>query len=118
VLREDRLEVYRAVTALPTRIRQVLVLRYYLDLPHAEIARTLGISESTARSATSRGIVYRCNVRSGSCRVRYRPDPQVLHPPRHALMATAAQARGAGHGPGQRSVGVDGGNQQVAEGVL
>lgn len=56
LLREDRQEVHRAVIALPTRIREVLVLRYYLDLPHAEIARTLGISESTARSNTSRGI--------------------------------------------------------------
>jgi DNA-directed RNA polymerase specialized sigma24 family protein len=34
----------------------VLVLRYYLDLPHAEIALTLGISESTARATASRGL--------------------------------------------------------------
>ncbi|MFC0626322.1 SigE family RNA polymerase sigma factor [Kribbella deserti] len=56
VMREDRQEVHRAVSALPTRVREVLVLRYYLDLPHSEIARTLGISESTARSTASRGI--------------------------------------------------------------
>lgn len=56
VMREDRQEVNRALTALPARVREVLVLRYYLDLPHSEIARTLGISESTARSTTSRGI--------------------------------------------------------------
>ncbi|MEJ1110706.1 MULTISPECIES: SigE family RNA polymerase sigma factor [unclassified Kribbella] len=56
VLGEDRLQVRRALRALPTRTRAVLVLRYYLDLPYAEIAETLGISESTARSTSSRGI--------------------------------------------------------------
>jgi RNA polymerase sigma-70 factor (sigma-E family) len=56
VLGEDRLQVRRALRALPTRTRAVLVLRYYLDLPFAEIAETLGISESTARSTASRGL--------------------------------------------------------------
>jgi RNA polymerase sigma-70 factor (sigma-E family) len=57
VLGEDRREVQRALRALPTRSREVLVLRYYLDLPHAEIAQILGISESTARATASRGLV-------------------------------------------------------------
>jgi RNA polymerase sigma-70 factor (sigma-E family) len=56
VLREDHAEVHRAVSALPTRMREVLVLRYYLDLPFAEIAQTLGIGESSARAAATRGI--------------------------------------------------------------
>jgi RNA polymerase sigma-70 factor (sigma-E family) len=56
VLDEDRREVHRAVTALPTRMREVLVLRFYFDLPYAEIAGTLGISESSARATASRGI--------------------------------------------------------------
>ncbi|WP_237706777.1 SigE family RNA polymerase sigma factor [Kribbella flavida] len=56
VLSEDRLEVQQALRKLPTRTREVLVLRYYLDLPHAEIAQILGISESTARSTASRGL--------------------------------------------------------------
>jgi RNA polymerase sigma-70 factor (sigma-E family) len=56
VLGEDRLQVRQALRALPTRTRAVLVLRYYLDLPFAEIAETLGISESTARATASRGL--------------------------------------------------------------
>jgi RNA polymerase sigma factor (sigma-70 family) len=56
VLDEERREVQRALRKLPTRTREVLVLRYYLDLPHAEIAQTLGISESTARATASRGL--------------------------------------------------------------
>ncbi|MFG1812192.1 SigE family RNA polymerase sigma factor [Kribbella sp. NPDC049174] len=56
VLGEDRLQVRQALRALPIRTRSVLVLRYYLDLPFAEIAETLGISESTARATASRGL--------------------------------------------------------------
>ncbi|WP_343984170.1 SigE family RNA polymerase sigma factor [Kribbella koreensis] len=56
VLGEQRLEVQRALQTLPTRPREVLVLRYYLDLPFDEIAQILGISASTARSTASRGL--------------------------------------------------------------
>ena len=56
MLGEDRLQVRQALQPLPRRTREVLVLRYYLDLPFAEIAQTLGISESSARSTSSRGI--------------------------------------------------------------
>ncbi|GAB2662567.1 SigE family RNA polymerase sigma factor [Kribbella swartbergensis] len=56
VLGEDRSQVRQALRALPTRTRAVLVLRYYFDLPFAEIAEILGIGESTARSTSSRGI--------------------------------------------------------------
>ncbi|ONI76634.1 RNA polymerase subunit sigma-24 [Kribbella sp. ALI-6-A] len=56
VLGEERLEVQRALSTLPRRTREVLVLRYYLDLSHGEIAQTLGISESTARATASRGL--------------------------------------------------------------
>jgi RNA polymerase sigma factor (sigma-70 family) len=41
---------------LATRPREVLVLRYYLDLPFDEIAEILGISASTARATASRGL--------------------------------------------------------------
>ncbi|WP_246486137.1 RNA polymerase sigma factor [Kribbella qitaiheensis] len=54
---ESRREVQRALQALPIWSREVLVLRYYLDLPYAEIGQTLGISESTARATNSRGLV-------------------------------------------------------------
>ncbi|GAA1118755.1 SigE family RNA polymerase sigma factor [Kribbella jejuensis] len=56
VLGEERSQVQQALHALPRRTREVLVLRYYLDLPFAEIAQTLGISESSARATSSRGL--------------------------------------------------------------
>lgn len=53
---EDRRAVLAALRRLPDRQRGVLVLRYYLELPDAEIARTMGIGESTVRSAAHRGL--------------------------------------------------------------
>ena len=54
--RADRLAVLAAVRRLPSRSREVLVLRYYLDLTDAEIAAALGISAGTVRSTASRAI--------------------------------------------------------------
>jgi RNA polymerase sigma-70 factor (sigma-E family) len=48
--------LWAAVTALPTRQRQVLVLRYYLDQSEAEIADTLGVSRGSVKKHASRGI--------------------------------------------------------------
>jgi RNA polymerase sigma factor (sigma-70 family) len=56
VVGEDRLQVRQALRALSTRAREVLVLRCYLDLSFAEISQTLGISESAARSTSSRAL--------------------------------------------------------------
>jgi RNA polymerase sigma-70 factor (sigma-E family) len=53
---EDRRAVLAALRRLPSRQREVLVLRYYLELSDAEIARTLGIGESTVRSTAHRGL--------------------------------------------------------------
>ena len=53
---EERREVLAALTALPARRREVLVLRYYLGLSEAEIATTLGISQGTVKSTAARGI--------------------------------------------------------------
>lgn len=53
---EDRDEVLKALAALPARRREVLVLRYYLNLSEAEIAATLGISAGTVKSTAARGI--------------------------------------------------------------
>lgn len=53
---EDRRAVLAAVTRLPPRAREVLVLRYYLDLPDQEIAAALGISRGTVSSTASRGL--------------------------------------------------------------
>jgi RNA polymerase sigma factor (sigma-70 family) len=53
---EDRRAVLAALRRLPHRQREVLVLRYYLELPDAEIARTMGIGESTVRSTAHRAL--------------------------------------------------------------
>jgi len=53
---EDRRAVLAAVAALPIRAREVLALRYYLDLPHQEIAAILGVSRSTVSSTASRAL--------------------------------------------------------------
>jgi RNA polymerase sigma-70 factor (sigma-E family) len=52
----DRAEVMTAVARLPRRAREVLVLRYYLDLSDTEIAAALGVSRGTVSSTASRAI--------------------------------------------------------------
>lgn len=56
VIGEDRREVLRALATLPPRRREVLVLRFYLNLPDREIAETLGIGEVTVRSTAHRAL--------------------------------------------------------------
>jgi RNA polymerase sigma-70 factor (sigma-E family) len=53
---ERRREVMTALRALPERQREVLVLRFYLDLPDTDIARDMGISPSTVRSTAYRAL--------------------------------------------------------------
>jgi RNA polymerase sigma-70 factor (sigma-E family) len=53
---EDRQAVLAAVARLPRRAREVLVLRYYLDLSDQEIAAALGVSRGTVSSTASRGL--------------------------------------------------------------
>jgi RNA polymerase sigma-70 factor (sigma-E family) len=53
---EQRREVMEALRRLPDRQREVLVLRFYLDEPEAEIARLMGIGQSTVRSTTHRAL--------------------------------------------------------------
>jgi RNA polymerase sigma-70 factor (sigma-E family) len=53
---EDQREVLAALARLPRRAREVLALRYYLDMPDAEIAQVLGISGGTVRSTASRAL--------------------------------------------------------------
>lgn len=48
--------VWRALEGLPARQRAVLVLRYYADLPDAEIAELIGARVGTVRSLASRGL--------------------------------------------------------------
>jgi RNA polymerase sigma-70 factor (sigma-E family) len=53
---EDRRAVLGAVARLPRRAREVLALRYYLDLPDQEIAEALGVSRGTVSSTASRAM--------------------------------------------------------------
>ncbi len=52
---DRRARVLDALRALPARQREVLALRYYLDLSEADIAETLGISRGAVKSHASRG---------------------------------------------------------------
>ena len=54
--RDEHRAVIRHLRGLPWRQRQVLVLRYYLDLSEAQIAETLGISTGAVKSHASRGV--------------------------------------------------------------
>ncbi len=50
-----RTAVLDAMRALPERQREVLALRYYLDLSEAEIADALGIARGSVKAHASRG---------------------------------------------------------------
>jgi RNA polymerase sigma-70 factor (sigma-E family) len=52
---DRRTTVLDAMRALPQRQREVLALRYYLDLSEAEIAAAMGISRGAVKSHASRG---------------------------------------------------------------
>jgi RNA polymerase sigma-70 factor (sigma-E family) len=53
---EERREVISALRCLPARQREVLALRFYLDLPDEQIAAAMSISRGTVRSAAHRGL--------------------------------------------------------------
>jgi RNA polymerase sigma-70 factor (sigma-E family) len=52
----ERSAVVKALSTLPTRQREALVLRYYADLSEADIARAMGISRGAVKSHTARGM--------------------------------------------------------------
>ena len=56
ILSEDRKQVLAALAKLPPRRREVLVLRFYLELSEAEIAAMLSISPGTVKSTAARGL--------------------------------------------------------------
>ncbi len=60
--------VLDALRRLPRRQREVLVLRYYLDLSEAEIADTLGISRGAVKSHASRGATALRELLKGEAR--------------------------------------------------
>ncbi|SCE79109.1 SigE family RNA polymerase sigma factor [Micromonospora chokoriensis] len=52
----DRDQIWSWLSRLPRRQRAALVLRYYEDLPDAEIADVLGCAVGTVRSSISRAL--------------------------------------------------------------
>ncbi|MDX6286100.1 MAG: hypothetical protein QOG53_1585 [Frankiales bacterium] len=46
-------EIWAVVRTLPERQRHAIGLRYVLDLPHAEVARSLGVSPAMSRRIVS-----------------------------------------------------------------
>ena len=52
----DVSEIWQAIQALPELRRHALVLRYWADLPTAEIARLLDVPHATVRSHIKRGL--------------------------------------------------------------
>lgn len=53
---DDERAVLTALRGLPTRQREVLVLRYWMELSEAEIADALGISTGSVKTHAHRGI--------------------------------------------------------------
>jgi RNA polymerase sigma-70 factor (sigma-E family) len=52
----QRAELLEALERLPNRQREVLLLRYFLDLSETEIAETLGISPGSVKQHAHRGL--------------------------------------------------------------
>jgi RNA polymerase sigma-70 factor (sigma-E family) len=49
-------ELFRALQQLPERQRTAIVLRYWGDLPEADVAEAMGTSVGTVKSSVSRGL--------------------------------------------------------------
>jgi RNA polymerase sigma-70 factor (sigma-E family) len=56
LLDEEHREVVEAMRRLPSRQREVLVLRYWSGLSEAEIASVLGVARGTVKSSASRAL--------------------------------------------------------------
>jgi RNA polymerase sigma-70 factor (sigma-E family) len=52
----DDLVLWQALRRLPARQRTAIVLRYYLDLSEAEVARQLGVPAGMVKSLVHRGL--------------------------------------------------------------
>jgi len=56
IVGEEHRHLLLAIQALPPRQREVLMLRYYLELSEGETAQSMGIRPGTVKSATSRAL--------------------------------------------------------------
>lgn len=56
IVSEEHREVLQALSRLPERQREVLVLRFWSDLSEAEIATAMGVSKGTVKSQASRAM--------------------------------------------------------------
>ena len=56
LISEEHRQVLTAMQRLPSRQREVLVLRFYLDLDEEETAASMRISRGTVKSTTSRAL--------------------------------------------------------------
>lgn len=56
LLAAEHRAVLAAISRLPQRQREVIVLRYYADLSEADIAEAMGISRGAVKSHASRGM--------------------------------------------------------------
>ncbi len=52
----ERRAVVEELARLPRRQREALVLRYWLDLPHDQVAEIMGVRPGTVKSQVSRGL--------------------------------------------------------------
>ena len=52
----QRIDLQRALIALSPKQREVVILRYLVDLPEVEVAETLGCSVGTVKTHASRGL--------------------------------------------------------------
>jgi RNA polymerase sigma-70 factor (sigma-E family) len=52
----ERSALVAALRRLPTRQREAVVLRFYVDLSEADVAKTMGISRGTVKSHVARGV--------------------------------------------------------------
>ena len=59
---EPQDDLHAALASLPPRQRAVLVLRYFLDLPEAEVAAAMECSVGTVKSTTSRALTRLAQV--------------------------------------------------------
>ena len=62
----DRSTVTQLLATLPYRQRQVLVLRYFVDLTEAQIAYELGVSPGSVKTHASRGLAALARALEGS----------------------------------------------------